>query len=57
MPRHFDPNADVIRAALTETGSVKGAAEKLGVSRRTLHRWIKKLGIELDRQLIVGEAA
>jgi transcriptional regulator of acetoin/glycerol metabolism len=57
MPRHIEPHATIIRAALAEAGSVKAAAEKLGVSRRTLHRWIKKAGIEVERRLHIGEAA
>lgn len=57
MTRHIEPDPAVIRALLKETGSVKAAAERLGVSRRTLHRWIKRLGIELERRLIVEEAA
>jgi transcriptional regulator of acetoin/glycerol metabolism len=57
MPRHIEPDAAVIRAVLAETGSVKAAAERLGVSRRTLHRWIKKAGIEVERRLHIGEAA
>jgi len=57
MPRHIDPDPAVIRTLLEETGSVKGAAERLGVSRRTLHRWIARLGIEFERPLIVKDAA
>jgi transcriptional regulator of acetoin/glycerol metabolism len=57
MARHIAPDAAIIRAALAETGSVKAAAERMGVSRRTLHRWIKKAGIEVERALVVKEAA
>ena len=57
MPRHIEPDAAVIKAVLAETGSVSAAAVRLGVSRRTLHRWIKKAGIEIERRLIVEEAA
>ncbi len=57
MPRHIEPNAALIRVVLAETGSVKAAAERMGVSRRTLHRWIKKAGIEVERPLVVKEAA
>ena len=57
MPRHIAPDAAVIRALLAETGSVKAAAERLGVSRRTLHRWIARLGIRVERQIVIEEAA
>lgn len=57
MARHIQPDAAVIRAVLAETGSVKAAAAKIGVSRRTLHRWITRLGIEVERPLIVKDAA
>ena len=57
MPRHNEPDPAVIRAVLADAGSVKAAAERLGVSRRTLHRWITKLGIRVERQMVVDEAA
>lgn len=57
MARHIDPDPSLIRAVLAETGSVKAAAEQIGVSRRTLHRWMARLGIEVERPLIVKDAA
>ena len=57
MPRHIEPDEAVIRTLLLETGSVKRAADRLGVSRRTLGRWIKKLGIRVDRQIVIEDAA
>lgn len=60
MGRHREPNADQVRIALQESGSITAAADRLGVSRRTLHRWINKLHIRVDRQVVTevgGEAA
>jgi transcriptional regulator with PAS, ATPase and Fis domain len=57
MPRHIEPDEALIRAALAEAGSVKGAAEQIGISRRTLQRWMDRLGIKVGRQLVVEEAA
>jgi transcriptional regulator of acetoin/glycerol metabolism len=57
MARHNEPNPAVIRAILAETGSVKAAAERMGVSRRTLHRWMNKLGISAERHLVVTDVA
>lgn len=54
MTRHIEPDAAVIRAVLAEEGSITRAAVRLGVSRRTLHRWIKRLGIEVERRLIAA---
>jgi transcriptional regulator of acetoin/glycerol metabolism len=56
MPRHNAPDPAVLRAVLEDEGSVTAAAVKLGVSRRTVHRWIKALGIRVERR-VVGEAA
>lgn len=57
MARHIAPDPAVLRAVLEEQGSVKRAAESLGISRRTLHRWIEKAGIVTERPLITKDAA
>jgi transposase-like protein len=59
MGRHREPNADAVRIALQEAGSISGAAIRLGVSRRTLHRWLLKLDIRVERHVVteVGEPA
>lgn len=57
MARHIAPDPAVLRTVLEEEGSVKRAAERLGVSRRTLHRWIDRAGIVTKRPLITEEAA
>ena len=57
MPRHIEPDATTIRLLLEETGSVKAAAAQIGVSRRTLHRWMKRLDITVERRLVLGKAA
>lgn len=54
MVRHRDLNPDLIRIALQEEGSVTAAAVRLGVSRRTVHRWIKALKIRVERQVVTG---
>lgn len=41
--------ANKIRAALTESGSVVGAAKALGVSRSLLSRLMSELGVSLER--------
>jgi hypothetical protein len=55
-PRRHMAKSEITQALATN-GSVARAAERLGVSRRTLHRWIKKAGIEVERRLHIGEAA
>jgi len=57
MTRHNAPDPAVVRAVLEEEGSVTAAAAKLGVSRRTVHRWIKALGIRVERVVVEKEAA
>lgn len=57
MGRHIDLDAAAIRAALAKAGSVTGAAKELGVSRRTVHRWINKLGLQVERSADLKEAA
>jgi transcriptional regulator of acetoin/glycerol metabolism len=36
-----------VRAALREAGSISGAARLLGVSRQTVHKYVKRYGIEV----------
>jgi transcriptional regulator of acetoin/glycerol metabolism len=46
-----------VRAALVAAdGSPTKAAAMLGVSRQTIHDWMKKDGIKVERR-VVGEAA
>jgi transcriptional regulator of acetoin/glycerol metabolism len=43
-----DPGAvrcAILRAYLASGGSPEGAAEELGISRRTLLRWVHRLGL------------
>lgn len=54
MARHSDPDPAVIRAVLAQEGTVTKAAKALGISRATLHRWIKKLGIKTERRTIAA---
>lgn len=43
-----------VRDALREAGTVKGAAELLGVSRKTVHEYINGYGIQTDRRVVVS---
>ena len=44
------PSEPVIRAAIEEAGSISGAARRLGVSRQTVHRWLRDLAIKVERR-------
>lgn len=44
------PSEAIIRAAIEEAGSITGAAIRLGVSRQTLHRWLRDLAIKVQRR-------
>ena len=44
------PGEAIIRAAIAEAGSISGAAITLGVSRQTLHRWLRDLAIKVERR-------
>lgn len=54
MVRHRELNPDLIRIALQEEGSVTAAAARLGVSRRTVYRWLKILKIRVERQVVTA---
>lgn len=43
------PERDALIATIERTGSLKGAAAEIGVSRMTLWRWTRELGIEVTR--------
>lgn len=36
-----------LMAALSESGSIAGAARQLRVSRTTVYKWVKRYGIEV----------
>lgn len=55
MKRSSAPDPAVIRAALEEAGTVEKAAERLGVHRATLHRWMRELGIKVRRELVATD--
>lgn len=44
------PSEEIIRAAIADAGSITGAAKLLGVSRQTLHRWLRELAIRVERR-------
>lgn len=44
------PGEEIIRAAIADAGSITGAAKTLGVSRQTLHRWLRDLAIRVERR-------
>lgn len=44
------PSEAVIRAAIADAGSITAAARTLGVSRQTLHRWLRELTIKVERR-------
>ena len=44
------PSEGEIRAAIAEAGSITAAAEQLGVTRQTLHRWLRDLAIKVERR-------
>jgi transcriptional regulator of acetoin/glycerol metabolism len=44
------PTADELRATLTKnSGTVTAAAKELGVSRVTVHKWMREYGLEVQR--------
>jgi transcriptional regulator of acetoin/glycerol metabolism len=44
------PTPDGLRAALTESGgNVSAAAKELGVSRVTVHKWMREYGLAVQR--------
>ena len=46
--------AEKVRAALIAAdGSPKGAAAMLGVSRQTIHDWMKKHAIRVERRVVL----
>lgn len=49
------PSADELVETLNAAGSVKAAAEALGVNRVTVHDWIAELGIERGAWQITEE--
>lgn len=51
MVKHsMAPSEDIIRAAIKDAGSITGAARTLGVSRQTLHRWLRDMAIRVERR-------
>jgi DNA-binding transcriptional LysR family regulator len=44
------PNEEEIRTAIAEAGSITAAATRLGVTRQTLHRWLRELAITVERR-------
>jgi transcriptional regulator of acetoin/glycerol metabolism len=48
--RSTQPSEDEIRAAIADTGSITAAAAHLGVTRQTLHRWLRDLAITVERR-------
>ena len=44
------PDESVIRAAIEDAGSITAAAAVLGVSRQTLHKWLRDLAIKVERR-------
>lgn len=44
------PDESVIRAAIEDAGSITAAAVVLGVSRQTLHKWLRDLAIKVERR-------
>lgn len=55
--RHVTPplTVEAVRAALiAANGSPKAAGELLGVSRQTIHDWMKKHDIRVERRVVVA---
>ena len=48
--RTAPPTEDEIRTAIAATGSITAAAAYLGVTRQTLHRWLRDLAITVERR-------
>ena len=48
------PSEGIIRAAIEDAGSITGAARTLGVSRQTLHRWLRELAIKVERRTLAA---
>jgi transposase-like protein len=46
------PHPDTIRRVLGDSPSVTAAAERLGVSRNTLYRWMRQNGITVGRRIV-----
>ena len=47
------PHPDTIRRVLEDSPSVKVAAERLGVSRNTLYRWMRQHAITVVGRRVV----
>jgi len=47
------PHPDTIRRVLGDSPSVTAAAERLGVSRNTLYRWMRQHGITVGRRVVL----
>lgn len=48
---------DEIRSAIRKAGSVKDAADLLGVSRKTVHEYINGYGIPIQRGVVITDGA
>lgn len=48
--RTTPPTEAQIREAIAATGSITAAAAHLGVTRQTLHRWLRDLAITVERR-------
>ena len=48
--RTTPPTEETIREAIAATGSITAAAAHLGVTRQTLHRWLRDLAIKVQRR-------
>ena len=52
QPRPIRPTRDELIEALERAGSITAAAVALGVSRKTVHVWIRDLGITVQRGVV-----
>ena len=50
MTKRTTPTEEQIREAIASTGSITAAAVHLGVTRQTLHRWLRDLAITVERR-------
>ena len=58
MAKRPDLTPEKVRVALIAAdGSPKGAAAILGVSRQTVHDWMRKHDIRVERRVVKVEAA
>jgi len=48
--RNHPPTEDEIREAISAAGSITAAAAVLGVTRQTLHRWLRDMAIKVERR-------